>query len=152
MIQRIQTIYLSLAAITMLVCACLPIGSFANTNIGGEVLMYNMCIIYSDSGIWSFVTIGLAALLAAGFVTTVFNIFGYKNRKAQSRKCLISVIIMLLWIALYAALVHIISGETYEFHFGYAAALPLVSILLLFLARKGIIHDEKLIKSIDRIR
>ena len=62
------------------------------------------------------------------------------------------VLFMLLWIALYAALVHIISGETYEFHFGYAATLPLVSILLLFLARKGIIHDEKLIKSIDRIR
>ncbi|MEE1315724.1 MAG: DUF4293 domain-containing protein [Prevotella sp.] len=152
MIQRIQTVYLLLAAILMFACACLPIGTFAPKNIGADIQMYNICIIHGDSGAWDYTTIGLAGLLAAGFITSVFNIFGYKNRKAQSRKCLIAIILMLLWVGLYAALIHIISSDAYNFTFSYAALLPIASIIMLFLARKGIIHDEKLIKSIDRIR
>ena len=35
---------------------------------------------------------------------------------------------------------------------GWYHALPLVSILLIFLARKGILRDEKLVRSLDRIR
>lgn len=152
MIQRIQTVYLSLAAILMLICACLPIGTFVPKNIGADIQMYNICIIHGDSGTWDYTSIGLAGLLAAGFITSVFNIFGYKNRKAQSRKCLITMILMLLWIGLYAALIHVVSRDEYNFIFSYTALLPVVSIVMLYLARRGIIHDEKLIKSIDRIR
>ena len=32
------------------------------------------------------------------------------------------------------------------------AAMPMVAVLFLFLARKGILKDEKLVKSLDRIR
>jgi hypothetical protein len=31
-------------------------------------------------------------------------------------------------------------------------ALPMLAVLLLFLARQGIIKDEKLVRSLDRIR
>jgi len=30
--------------------------------------------------------------------------------------------------------------------------MPMVAVLFLFLARKGILKDEKLVKSLDRIR
>ena len=35
---------------------------------------------------------------------------------------------------------------------GWYSALPMVAVLLLFLARKRIVKDEKLVRSLDRIR
>jgi hypothetical protein len=35
---------------------------------------------------------------------------------------------------------------------GWYTAMPMVAVLFLFLARKGIVKDEKLVKSLDRIR
>ena len=48
------------------------------------------------------------------------------------------------------------ASETFDqlgtFKFCFAACLPLVAIIFFFLARKGVKHDEDLIKSMDRIR
>ena len=152
MIQRIQTIYLLLAAILLTVCACLPIGTFVPTAVGIPSEMYNISIINGDTGTWDFSGFSLFMLLVAAAAVTVMNVFNYHNRKKQKNYCNIAILVAMLWIADYFISAELLCPEGMEFKYGFAAALPFFAIILIWLARKGIIHDENLIKAADRIR
>lgn len=84
-------------------------------------------------------------LLIAAALATLAVIPLYKNRKLQAGLTLVPMLLLLAWyvvLALYAI------PET--MHWQYA--LPALSILLIFMARKGIVHDEKVVRSYERIR
>ena len=83
-------------------------------------------------------TLVVAAVLAA------LTIPLYKNRKRQARFCLLTMMLLVAWYIQLS-----VAGPA---SLGWQHALPLVSILLLFLARKGILRDEKLVRSLYRIR
>lgn len=150
MIQRIQTVYLLIALILMVVCSCVPVGSFFPEGMGAAAPMYNIAILNAES--WDFSVIGLFAILAASAATTVLAIFGFNNRKAQARKCTITIILLLLWVALYAIMGWVVGKEGHVFEMDYTAVLPVICIILSMLARRAIIADEKLVRSVDRIR
>lgn len=151
MIQRIQTIYLLIAAILLVVCACLPIGTFYPMAMGAPLSMYNMCIINEETG-WNFSVCGLFCLLAVSTVYSIVNIFGFNNRKRQSRNCITTIFLLVLWVILYVVLGYVIGTDGTEFKYDYPAVLPVVAIILQWMARRGIIHDEKLVRAVDRIR
>lgn len=150
MIQRIQTVYLLIAVILMVVCSCLPVGNFLPEGMGATLPMYNLCIIEEDG--WEMIVIGLFFLLAASTTTSVMAIFGFNNRKAQAKKCTISILLLFLWAALYAVMGWVVGVEGYTFRMEMTAVLPLISIILIWMARRAIIADEKLVRSVDRIR
>lgn len=152
MIQRIQTVYLIMSVVVLTVCSCLPIGSFLPEGMGAATTMYNICLIDGNTGSWSFVTVGLFVILAATVIMNVTTIFGYANRKKQMTECKISIGLLVLWMILYAVHVTLLIPEHTEYHFDFAAALPPISIIFIYLAHRGINHDEKLIRSVDRIR
>lgn len=152
MIQRIQTVYLLLSAIAMTVCLFLTIGIFDPVAMGTPQLkMYNLCITGGQE--MNFVCAGLFVALVASVILSVLNIFGYKNRRKQSRQCLMTIIILLLWIGGYTIITNALCPEGYTFHPQYiATAFPIVAIILQWLARRGILADERLVRSEDRIR
>lgn len=152
MIQRIQSVYLFLSIVAMVVCACLPVAAIVPTGMGVVSDMYNLCIIDGNDGSLSFAVSGLFALLAGSVITSVINIFSYNNRKAQSRDCLVTIMLLLLWIGLYAFEAYIYDTDKTVFEVRFTACLPIVAIILQWLARAAIRKDEKLIRSIDRIR
>lgn len=152
MIQRIQTVYMFLAVLMMVVCLCLPIGTLYYPTMCPPDTLYNLCIINGADHSWNFSVAGLFALLAASAVTTVINIFSFKNLRAQKRDCLIGVILLLLWVALYAFEIYMMQSDGGILKIGYSAILPILAIAFLFLARRGVIHDDKLLRSVDRIR
>jgi len=89
-------------------------------------------------------TLQMVTLIVAA-VGTLAIIPLHKNRRTQAALCLVPILLLLAWyvqLALYAI------PET--MHWQYA--LPALSILLIFMARKGIVHDEKVVRSYDRIR
>lgn len=89
-------------------------------------------------------TLQLVVLIAAA-VVIVITIPLFKNRKLQAGITLLSIFLLLAWyivLALYAI--------PEIMHWQYV--LPAVAILLVFIARKGIMHDEKVVRSYDRIR
>lgn len=151
MIQRIQTVYLLVAAILLVICACLPIGTFFPEAMGAQMMMYNICIISEETG-WNLSVCGLFCLLAVSTVYSVVNIFGYNNRKRQSRNCLFTMILLLLWILVYVIIGYVIGIDGTEFKFEFPAVLPAVAAVLQWMARRGIIRDEKLVRAVDRIR
>jgi 4-hydroxybenzoate polyprenyltransferase len=71
------------------------------------------------------------------------TIFLYKKRIPQARLCLLGILLVFAWyigLAVIEAQIDVVEG------------LPMVDAILLFLARKGILDDEKLVRSMDRIR
>lgn len=131
MIQRIQTIYLLLAAV---VCAAFIFTPFA---LSGSTLLQTLNFLAL------IILSGVVALISLG------NIFLFKNRKLQITLCRLAllVIVALIGTGVYYALT--IAGQDLP---QYGAALPVVSAVFEFLAMRGVQSDEKLIRSMDRLR
>ncbi len=149
MIQRKQTIFLLLAIVALVACLCLSIGAFEPKTMGAVREWFNLGL-QTDSGfelhIIPFVD------LVIGVVLSLANIFLYKRRKIQARLCTVAIIVCVLWYLYFGG--YIIGSGTAGSHFifRFGSCLPLVAIILLVMARRGIIADERLVKSIDRIR
>jgi hypothetical protein len=83
-------------------------------------------------------------------VVMLVNIFNFKNRKLQLRITIGLILVSLLDIFLFyqASMKSPIIGGTFALTSVLALAIP----LLLVMAARGIIKDQKLIKSADRLR
>ena len=139
MIQRIQSVWLFLSAL----CAALTYKfPFYSGNILGKdnVQRYEKLVASSN-----FLLLIFTALLIGGSIAIIFL---YKNRKQQ------------LWLTIAAAAVSVINiiiyfSELKKFISGnmsLAAVLAFAIPVFLLLAVNGIWKDEKLVKSLDRLR
>ena len=86
---------------------------------------------------WIDVLQGVSAALSA------FTVFQYHQRLKQARLCLVGLFVIFAWYIGVAVL---------EAGVGIAESLPMVNAILIFMARKGILDDEKLVRAADRIR
>ncbi|MBR1400561.1 MAG: DUF4293 domain-containing protein [Prevotella sp.] len=150
MIQRKQTLFLLLAVIVNIICLCLPVGKFIPEGMGVADQMFNLWII-TGSGVRDFSVWALFAILLLTCPIAIAAIFMYRNRMLQARLCLFNMLLLLGWIIVYAVF-SFTRGEQATFQPMFAACLPFISLILHFLAHRGIIADERLVRSMDRIR
>ena len=145
MIQRIQTVYLLLAIVLLAVTNFVPLLSFQTP--AGEIVDLST---FSGNGI-SFLTIGTSV---ASVLLCIISIFMYKSRKKQilvSYLALIPILLLLGYFIGYSyGLVH--SQANNQFVAVKGIILPIVSIVFILLAIRKIKADEKLVRSLDRIR
>ncbi len=165
MIQRIQSVYILLAAIISVVCICLPLGTFALAGVevstplgaftfGGGLeagTVYNLCI-SPIIGNCSYESVPLFIVQVFSIVFGIITIFRYNNRKAQAMFCLFNALLQLCWYIVYVVVINITIGDLVSYEIGFATWLPIASIVLYLLARRSIIADEKLVRAADRIR
>jgi hypothetical protein len=141
MIQRIQSVWLLLAALVMAAIFYFPTYVFSGTSQLSR-------------------TVGndpLAIILAvASIVLSLIAIFRFKNRKQQTSLTWLNILVCAgLQAWLFIGISNFrgkLENATVPGHYWIGTFLPLVTILLLFLARGGIRKDEKLVKSLDRLR
>lgn len=93
--------------------------------------------IMEGGALWLQVLLGLLAVVSLGII------FLYKQRPTQATCCVGGMVL---------ALVYYIMLAVNQPQIVWYMAMPLVGILFLFLARKSILKDEKLVRSLDRIR
>ncbi|MBT8273000.1 MAG: DUF4293 domain-containing protein [Bacteroidia bacterium] len=136
MIQRIQTIYLFIAAG---VSAGL-IFVFELWKTTSDQLFYAQ-----DDSIYLGLFLGSAAL-------SLISIFMYKNRKSQFMLGRLNIILNFVLLGLFVYRSLNLSGESDVSEKGIGIVLPIVSIVFLVLANKAIKKDEDLVKSVDRLR
>ena len=94
-------------------------------------------------------TVLMLAVLIVSLVVSFGAIFLFKNRKRQALVVLVGMVLNLVWYVLLAVHNHQLDGA---YLLVWSDAFPAVAIILEVLARKGIIKDEKLVRSLDRIR
>ena len=125
--QRIQTLYLLLAT-------GLVVSLFFCTKAGD--------IPYTDY--WPY----LVLLIVTGFLQ-VMALTTYKHRIFQMRTAVLSAIIL---VGLQGWLVYDFISTRNDPVFSVTAVFPIVAVILDFLAARGILADELLVRSADRLR
>jgi hypothetical protein len=150
MIQRIQSLWLLLAAI----CAFLSFKfSFYSGNIleEGQLVLRNLSTLgLTDNTDTAKVNYCIPSILlaAATGVIALIAIFMYANRKTQIRFTLVALLISLVTLAyLFYRSTEFANGT-----FSLASIFIFLPPVFLFLAWRGIYKDEKLVRSMDRLR
>mgnify|MGYP006138018589 FL=1 len=136
MLQRIQTIYLTIsAALLGVLYLWFPI----IVSEEGTVVVRN------DEPI-------MLGLIFGSILLIFISIFSYKKRKSQFVINRLNIILnfFLLGVFVYRSLT--LSGETLVSEKGIGVFLPIISIVFLVMANKAIKKDEDLVKSVDRLR
>ena len=139
MIQRIQTIYLILAALAAILMIFVPVGSIADIESKTAVAI-------SVKQIFPL----LLGCILSGIVAVV-SIFLFRNYTLQMNVIKFNI---LLGALLVGGLCYFLFLEptTRISMPGIGLPLPLFAIIFNFLALKGVKHDHGLIKSYDRLR
>lgn len=148
MIQRIQTVYLFLSALALSAQVKAP---YLTT---GENLPDLPPTLAGDHTFNIFDNIGIEGLTALALVCSLVGIFLYKNRKMQSQFAQLAVVVTILLAVLVGFALY--QTET-QLHgaaasLGLGLGLPVVAMVLQFLARRSIIKDEEKVRSMDRLR
>ena len=156
MIQRKQTLFLLLAVIVCALGLFFPIGSIAPEGMGTDSMVYNLGVVTGEGGLAISATcIPLFVLVSVTAILSLVTIFLYKNRKVQMSICKCTMLLQVLWVIDYVLiLLGIIPVPEVQgkMDIEFAACLPIVSLILVAMAYKGVDDDEKLVKAADRIR
>lgn len=164
MIQRKQTLYL---LFILFICTYLLVGNPVMYEVSGidtwskgavgtiEVSILKIDRIAQETSqffTWnSYLIYSLSAVSLLAFL----SIFLYKNRKLQLLLCGFNYLFMaisgiLMYFYFMDGKAWIAAAESDSMHYGFLIAIILP--VWNFLAMRGIIHDERLIRSMDRLR
>lgn len=147
MIQRIQSVYLFISVLLTGLLFLLP---FAEIAKDGAIYLFNFKGILLD-GVLKENGMVIPVLLVVIMALHGLAIFSFKNRARQNRVIVFAILALVVLIGLFIYFTYLsFSGALISFKFG--AALPLVAIIVDYLAIRAIGKDEALIRSIDRIR
>lgn len=157
MIQRIQSVFLFLASISLVLMFFFPMAEFIGVKDSLILYVYKVQSLVPDSDnvydIWFIMP--LLAIVSLVIVFSLVTIFIYKNRLGQIKiirflMLLIAAMIGLVFLYYYDILETASGSEPNFIQVG--AFAPLVSLVFLYLAYRGVIKDEKLVRSADRLR
>lgn len=152
MIQRIQSIYLLVAAILMAVTVFSPLAFLAD---GANGYYIYRCLGFFQNGVGlSYPTWGVVALVGLTAVISIVSLFLYKNRKLQIKMSYISLVLILASYGTIYTYLETGSAATAStlVSVKYGAILPIVAFIFTILAIIKIKADEKLVQSLNRIR
>ena len=155
MIQRKQTIYLFFCIICFIICAISPLGSLVPNGMGVASVINSIGVIDGDTGLLSYPYFSIPMFfLALNVFWSLAIIFMYKNRKMQALNCYIQLAAILVEAIVCCALVFYtcIDGKEVSFRPAFALCTPIIAMIFLLLAHKGIMDDERLVRAADRIR
>lgn len=151
MIQRIQSLYLLLSALVGIICLSQPLGTFFTAQHERHAELFNLWVRFPETGQHVFSPWALFALLLIVTTLTFLDIFLFTRRALQMRVATLCMVLLVGYYAYLVAFAYMFKGDG-SFTPSVWAALPFVSIVLDYLAFRGILRDEMLVKSLDRLR
>ncbi len=149
--QRKQTLFLIGSIIAVVLCLFFPVGYASVGTLGSEIPLNNLGWAGVANAVPVITAWPLFIFMVLAGIVSVVTIFLFKDRKLQMRLCYWGVLFDILWYVYYLLIYFKVSGQV-QMGLKWAVAMPLVSIIFLLLAHKGVKADEKLVRSMDRIR
>lgn len=150
-IQRLQNLYLLIAFAFMAIFCFCPFLTYLDSDVFYKVSAAGIKTVSSEAVVmnYNWATLILAIISA---LMPVLTIFKYKQLKQQRQLC--SICAMLAVASLAIAAIPLFKVGEYS---GYEVdiipmALPLFSLMMSLLARRGVKKDLRLLSSADRIR
>lgn len=156
MIQRIQTIFLLLASIAAVLAFFFPIAWFYGDQHILELFAYKVVDhVKENSPILSdgaFIPASIVGLVLVALPLLI--IFQYKRLNFQLRLTGVAILIAVIQIGLqllfYVSKLTRLTGAEADYSFG--VFIPLIVVVFLILAQRGIRNDIRLLRSVDRLR
>ncbi len=151
MIQRIQSIWLLLAAIVISALFYVDVYSVKTPsvlNMPPEIVNdYNNISAIKNN----FIAVGIVSL---SIILSLTAIFFFKNQKRQKGLIWINILLLIgLMFLLYINLNNFWTNYPDNGgHIWIGLFLPVITVFLLILALRGISKDQKILKSLDRMR
>ena len=151
MIQRIQSVYLLLVTILLVVAMCQPLGRFVAADGVTAYDFTPLGITLAAGNTQS--TWGLFCILLLSAVIALATIFLYRNRMLQIRMTIFGSLLLVGYYIASVVFIFVLKGEMEAgFQLGWALCLPAVCIILNYLAFRGIYKDDVMVKAADRLR
>ena len=146
MIQRIQTLYLLLVVVLTGLALWLPLVDFT---VGADTCTLTAFGLKDAAGITLLPTVYLGVVLV--------TIFLFKRRLVQIRLCAVELVLLIgagamMGIYFYLCNRYFADSEFYSHTLKISLVFPLVCLVFDLLALRAIFRDEKLVRSLDRIR
>lgn len=134
MIQRIQSVYLLLAAV-----------------VSGAVIFFLPLFVFKEGSYMMLNDAAFTAMTILSTLISLFSIFRYKNRQQQVASGRANIILNFLLFGLMIYM-YFSSFAKQGGSLGLGTFMPLVVIILITLANRAIIKDELLVRAADRLR
>lgn len=152
MIQRIQSVYLLLVTILLVVALCLPVGQFIGSDGIAAHVFKPLGVTLADGSFQS--TWGLFGILLLSAVVALCTIFLFRNRMLQIRMTIFGSLLLIGYYIAFFVFMFILKSDlnAMNFQLGWALCLPAVCIVLNYLAFRSIYRDELMVKAADRLR
>jgi len=165
MLQRIQTIYLFMASMAMLLLFFVP---YWHSSSGAGLVVYNALrlklttaegvLIYQNQADNIFLA-GFTAFVCVSILVGFIVIFMYRNRVKQAFYCNLSILIQVIvgvsgyWVVYTLEQKLELDGASELLsEAGPGVLLPLLGLVFSWLARRSILKDEAKVRAMDRIR
>lgn len=150
MLQRIQSVYLFIAGVLMLIGLFLPVMHLTDDDEPLGIVYNGFARFGLDI---SYLPICLAFFIVLGIGMVTYAIFLYRDRLKQVKFCRWSIVLIVAYYILFGALYFYYDdtlGRTLSLNI--SACLPFVALIFCYLAIKRIMKDERLVRAADRIR
>jgi hypothetical protein len=151
MIQRIQSVYLFLAALIN-GYLLLGDGTFYTATGARHATLTFTSVTISDVKVYDTVS---QLLLLAIAVTCLFSIFSFRKRQLQIKLCwAIAALLILLGVMTFIRYKNLTAqlGASLDGSLGFGFLAPVLSLVFVLLALRGVLQDERTIRDMDRLR
>ena len=151
--QRIQTLFLVLVVISMLVSFFLPIWKITNGTT--EMQLYPLHFSTIENGVKTtqyFPFSIMAILMAAAATVAVMEILRFDNRMTQVKLGTLNSLILALALGSVVYFYNHVTSQYGYGKFGLSIWVPFIGVACNWLAIRFIRRDEKLVRDSDRIR
>lgn len=149
MIQRIQTVYLLLVVGLLVTSIFAPLGYFVDNN-GIAFKFTPLGVEMKDAFHYTW---GMLGILILSTIIALATIFLYKNRILQLRMTIFNSILLIGYYLVFLAFFFVLKEDLEAYYrINWALCLPLIAIILNYLAIRAIGRDEVLVKAADRLR
>lgn len=153
MIQRIQSVFLLVAAIVTIVLIFMPVGDIYTAEAQYTFTCFN---VHLPNGQVVMSTLYIALILILSACLSLYAIFKYKDRMKQTRivsiNMLVFLVAIMLMIWVYPDYIFQKKFEMAGFRFNYWIMIFVLPPVCMFLANRFIRKDEQLVRSADRLR
>lgn len=156
MIQRIQTLYLFIAAILVFLMFFFPFAEIIDAK--GQLYSFNfrgIVPIQDGEAAHELVVNSFPVMILIGLISLISfgSIFLFKKRMVQKRLGVFNVILSLgLFGLLFFYANYAIPEDIDKVHYSFPVIFPVIHIVLTIMANRAIQKDENLVRSVDRIR
>lgn len=158
MIQRIQTLFLILAFLASVGLFFFPLAGIYSATIAYKFYIYELRnMVPDEASAFSFMTVLPLMLLniLAGALSFAC-IFFYKSRTRQIKLVRLAIFLDVILIALiffiYGQIIEKALGISPNYLDEVGIYFPLIMLVFLVLANRFIVKDERLVRSVDRLR